>query len=84
MLISADMGKDGIARGRAQQDQANFMRTCQEPDYPARLDEVYTAARDQAGDQLSRLQGNGRLPDPRGRDHINTCQVSALYCRYRQ
>jgi SAM-dependent methyltransferase len=61
MLISADMGEDGIARGRVQQDPANFMRTRQGPDYPARLDQVYTAARDQGGDQVRPL--NGPMPD---------------------
>ncbi|MFF1820572.1 methyltransferase domain-containing protein [Kribbella sp. NPDC058245] len=61
MLISADMGKDGIARGRVQQDPANFMRTRQNLDYPARLDQVYTAARDQAGDHIRDL--SGPMPD---------------------
>jgi protein-L-isoaspartate O-methyltransferase len=61
MLISADMGEDGTARGRVQPDPANFMRTRQEADYPARLDEVYTAARDQAGDYVRALVGP--MPD---------------------
>lgn len=61
LLISADMGQDGIARGRVQPDPASFMRTRQEADYPARLDEVYTAARDQAGDQMGAL--SGPMPD---------------------
>lgn len=61
MLISADMDEDGIARGQVQPDPANFMRTRQEADYPARLDEVYTAARDQAGDHIRALVGP--MPD---------------------
>ena len=61
MLISADLGQDGIARGSVQPDPANFMRTRQKPDYPARLDEVYAAARDQPGDQVRAL--SGPMPD---------------------
>jgi protein-L-isoaspartate O-methyltransferase len=61
MLISADMGQDGIARGRVQPDPASFMRTRQEADYPARLDQVYTAARDQEGDEVRDLVGP--MPD---------------------
>jgi protein-L-isoaspartate O-methyltransferase len=61
MLISADMDEDGIARGRVRPDPANFMRTRQVADYPPRLDEVYSAARDQAGDQVRTL--TGPMPD---------------------
>ncbi len=57
LLIAADMGSDGIARGQVQPDPANFMRTRQEADYPARLDDVYAAARDQPGEQVRELIG---------------------------
>nr|WP_273482789.1 methyltransferase domain-containing protein [Kribbella italica] len=61
LLISADMGTDGVARGRVQPGPASFMRTRQAPDYPARLDEVYTAARDQDGEEVRSL--TGPMPD---------------------
>jgi protein-L-isoaspartate O-methyltransferase len=61
LLISADLGEDGVARGRVQPGPASFMRTRQAPDYPARLDDVYTAARDQAGEEVRPLVGP--MPD---------------------
>jgi len=61
LLVSADMGDDGIARGRVPADPANFMRTRQAPDYPSRLDQVYDAARDAPGDDVRRL--DGPVPD---------------------
>jgi protein-L-isoaspartate O-methyltransferase len=61
LLVSADMGDDGIARGQILADPANFMRTRQSPDYPPRLDQVYDAARDAPGDDVRRI--DGPLPD---------------------
>lgn len=55
LLISAEMVADGVARGQVQPGPASFMRTRQAPDYPARLDEVYTAARDQDGEEVRSL-----------------------------
>lgn len=59
--ISADMGDDGIARGHIQADPASFMRTRRTADYPARLDDVYAAARDAPGDDVREL--DRRVPD---------------------
>jgi protein-L-isoaspartate O-methyltransferase len=61
LLVSADMGDEGIARGRILADPANFMRTRQAPDYPPRLDLVYDAARDADGDDVRRL--DAAIPD---------------------
>jgi protein-L-isoaspartate O-methyltransferase len=61
LLISAEMGPDGIARGQVQPDPASFMRTRQDADYPSRLDDVYAAARDQPGEQVREL--TGPIPD---------------------
>ncbi len=61
LLISADLGTDGVARGRVQPGPASFMRTRRAVDYPARLDEVYTAARDQDGDEVRAM--SGPMPD---------------------
>lgn len=61
LLVSADMGNDGVARGWIQPDPASFMRTRQHADYPARLDDVYAAARDDPGDQIRDL--TGPVPD---------------------
>jgi len=55
LLVAADMGDDGIARGRVQPDPASFMRTRQQADYQPRLDDVYIAARDQPGDEIRKL-----------------------------
>ncbi|WP_165554003.1 methyltransferase domain-containing protein [Kribbella capetownensis] len=61
LLINADKHADGVVRGRVQPDPATFMRTRHETDYPARLDQVYDAARDQPGDETRQL--TGPLPD---------------------
>lgn len=61
LLVSADMGNDGVARGRVQSDPASFMRTRQGADYPARLDELYAAGRDQPGEHVGKLVGP--IPD---------------------
>ncbi|MFD4999776.1 methyltransferase domain-containing protein [Streptomyces buecherae] len=49
LLITADMGDEGIARGSVQPDPATFMETRQSPDYPPKLNEVFTTARDADG-----------------------------------
>lgn len=61
LLINAEKHRDGVARGRVQPDPATFMRTRREADYPARLDGVYDAARNQPGDETRQL--TGPLPD---------------------
>lgn len=61
LLINAHKRPDGVVRGRVQPDPATFMRTRHETDYPARLDHVYDAARDQPGDATRQL--TGPLPD---------------------
>jgi protein-L-isoaspartate O-methyltransferase len=55
LLLAADMGTDGVARGAVQADPASFMRTRRDTDYPPQLDDVYAAARDTAGDEARRL-----------------------------
>ncbi len=57
LLVSAELGRDLVARGHVQPDPASFMRTRSAPDYPARLDEVYAAARDADGDEVRPLAG---------------------------
>lgn len=61
LLITAEKHPDGVARGRVQPDPATFMRTRRDTDYPARLDHVYDAARDQPGTETQQL--TGPLPD---------------------
>ncbi|TKK76058.1 methyltransferase domain-containing protein [Kribbella jiaozuonensis] len=61
LLIDAEKHTDGITRGHVQPDPATFMRTRHETDYPARLDHVFNAARDQPGDETRQLAGP--LPD---------------------
>ncbi|MGW6194819.1 methyltransferase domain-containing protein [Kribbella sp. NPDC055110] len=61
LLISAEKHPDGVVRGRVQPDPATFMRTRRDTDYPARLDHVYNAARDQPGTETRQL--TGPLPD---------------------
>lgn len=56
LLVSAELGPDLVARGRIQPDPASFMRTRSSADYPARLDAVYAAARDAAGDEVRDLR----------------------------
>ncbi|GAB3922712.1 methyltransferase domain-containing protein [Kribbella albertanoniae] len=55
LLVSAELGRDLVAQGRVQLDPASFMRTRTTVDYPARLDNVYAAARDSDGDQVRSL-----------------------------
>ncbi|TCC20000.1 methyltransferase domain-containing protein [Kribbella sindirgiensis] len=61
LLINAKRHPDGVVRGRVQPDPATFMRTRRDTDYPARLDHVYDAARDQPGTETCQL--SGPLPD---------------------
>lgn len=61
LLISAERHPDGVVRGRVQPDPATFMRTRRDTDYPARLDHIYDAARDQPGDETHQL--TGPVPD---------------------
>ncbi|WP_416970261.1 methyltransferase domain-containing protein [Streptomyces sp. 4F14] len=61
LLVVADMGADGVARGRVQPDPATFMETRREADYPPKLDGVFKAARDEDGEDV-RLPG-GIIPD---------------------
>lgn len=62
LLIHADMGDDGIVRGKIHAHPASFMRTRQqEADYASRLDDVYGAARDLPGDHIRPLAGP--MPD---------------------
>ncbi len=49
LLITADMGDNGIAQGSVQPNPATFMETRQSPDYPPKLNDVFTAARDADG-----------------------------------
>jgi len=57
LLVSARLERGLVARGSVQPDPASFMRTRSSANYPARLDSVYTAARDADGDEVRRLRG---------------------------
>lgn len=61
LLITADMGADGIARGTVQPDPATFMETRQEADYPAKLNEVFVRARVREGEDVRPPEG--AIPD---------------------
>jgi protein-L-isoaspartate O-methyltransferase len=61
LLITADMGTDGIARGTVQPDPATFMETRQEADYPAKLHSVFVSARVREGDDVR--TPDGPIPD---------------------
>ncbi|SFC55682.1 methyltransferase domain-containing protein [Streptomyces aidingensis] len=61
LLITADMGDDGIARGSVQPDPATFMETRQEADYPPKLNEVFATAREDEGDEVR--AADGPIPD---------------------
>jgi protein-L-isoaspartate O-methyltransferase len=61
LLITADMGEDGIARGSVQPDPATFMETRQTADYPPKLNEVFTAARLREGEDVR--PAVGPVPD---------------------
>ncbi|WP_263168966.1 methyltransferase domain-containing protein [Streptomyces sp. SCSIO ZS0520] len=61
LLITADMGTDGIARGTVQPDPATFMETRQEADYPAKLNDVFVRARVREGEDVR--PPVGAIPD---------------------
>ncbi|MEV6401200.1 methyltransferase domain-containing protein, partial [Streptomyces sp. NPDC051907] len=61
LLITAEMGEDGIARGSVQPDPATFMETRREADYPPKLNAVFGSARDAEGDDVR--AADGPLPD---------------------
>ncbi|MGW7008652.1 methyltransferase domain-containing protein [Streptomyces sp. NPDC054933] len=61
LLITADMGGDGVARGKVQPDPATFMETRQEADYPPKLHDVFSAARESDGDDVR--AADGPIPD---------------------
>ncbi|MEV0266525.1 methyltransferase domain-containing protein [Streptomyces sp. NPDC050617] len=52
LLIVADMGEDGAARGAVRPEPATFMEARREADYPPKLDEVFVAARAREGDDV--------------------------------
>ncbi|MFI6683080.1 methyltransferase domain-containing protein [Streptomyces sp. NPDC050485] len=61
LLITADMGTDGIARGTVQPDPATFMETRQAADYPAKLNDVFVSARVREGEDVR--PPDGPIPD---------------------
>lgn len=61
LLITAEMGVDGIARGSVQRDAATFMEARQEADYAPKLDEVFVAARTREGEDVR--PPRGPVPD---------------------
>ncbi|MFJ3904763.1 methyltransferase domain-containing protein [Streptomyces sp. NPDC090025] len=61
LLITADMGPDGVARGSVQPDPATFMETRQNADYPPKLNNVFVSARVREGDDVR--SPNGPIPD---------------------
>jgi hypothetical protein len=61
LLIVADMDADGVARGKVQPDQATFMETRQQEDYPPKLDGVFASARTREGDDVR--PPHGPVPD---------------------
>jgi protein-L-isoaspartate O-methyltransferase len=52
LLVTADMGEDGTARGAVQPDPASFMEARRQADYPPKLNEVFAAARDADGEDV--------------------------------
>ncbi|MFK4089233.1 methyltransferase domain-containing protein [Kribbella sp. NPDC020789] len=72
LLVSATLERGLVARGTVQADPASFMRTRSGQNYPPRLDEVYSAARDAEGDEVRGLAG----PVP---DFWSDWQLRALY-----
>ncbi|MEU6391996.1 methyltransferase domain-containing protein [Streptomyces sp. NPDC046939] len=61
LLITADMGRDGIARGMVKADTATFMETRRTADYPAGLDHVFVGARVREGEDVR--PPDGPIPD---------------------
>jgi protein-L-isoaspartate O-methyltransferase len=52
LLLTADMGNDGTARGTVQPDPAMFMKARQQADYPPRLNDVFTSVRERDGEDV--------------------------------
>jgi protein-L-isoaspartate O-methyltransferase len=61
LLITAEMGEDGVARGKVQPDPATFMESRQEADYPLKLNVVFVSARDAEGEDVR--AADGPIPD---------------------
>jgi len=61
LLITADMGPDGVATGSVHPDPATFMETRREADYPPKLNSLFTTARESDGEQVRRP--DGPVPD---------------------
>lgn len=61
LLVTAEMGEDGTARGSVQPDPATFMETRRKADYPPKLTDVFQSARDADGDDVRPTEGP--LPD---------------------
>ncbi|MFE2374296.1 methyltransferase domain-containing protein [Streptomyces sp. NPDC059398] len=61
LLITADMGSDGTARGRVHPDPAMFMAARREAEYPPGLNDVFAAARVREGDDVR--PPDGPVPD---------------------
>ncbi|MGW6529828.1 methyltransferase domain-containing protein [Streptomyces venezuelae] len=61
LLITADMGADGVARGTVQPDPATFMETRCAADYPGKLDDVFVTARVREGEDVRAAEG--AIPD---------------------
>jgi SAM-dependent methyltransferase len=57
LLITADMGHDGIARGSVQPDPATFMEARREADYPPKLNDVFGLAREGEGERVRAVVG---------------------------
>jgi protein-L-isoaspartate O-methyltransferase len=54
LIVTADKTDDGGARGRVEWDRASFMATRSSDDYPPALNEVFSQAADQEGDEVTR------------------------------
>jgi protein-L-isoaspartate O-methyltransferase len=52
LLVTADMGVDGIARGAVRADPASFMETRRQADYPPKLNGVFATAREADGEDV--------------------------------
>lgn len=61
LLLVADMGTDGVARGTVQPDPATFMAARREADYPPLLHDVFDRARDREGETVR--PPDGPVPD---------------------
>ncbi|MGX1854163.1 methyltransferase domain-containing protein [Streptomyces sp. NPDC055299] len=61
LLITADMGSDGVARGTVQPGPATFMAARQAADYPAKLNDIFVSARVREGEDVRPT--DGAIPD---------------------